>query len=150
MPRADPKPAITAQGLTRTFGVFREADSGEGVVFDPIFTKDTPLPAAGEPPLAVVRRYRARHNIGHFRFVECGRVQQGRPDGDVTPWDEVRFPFAPHLRERELPGQPVERQADEGPEVEERYVCLPTGAVEVTVRDLSDGFARCYQLGRAG
>ena len=47
------------------------------------------------PPTSVARRYRAAHNVGHFRFLECTRLTAGRPDGDVTPWDEVFFPFEP-------------------------------------------------------
>lgn len=138
-----------SERFTRTFGVFRESEAGDGVVFDPIFEKDTPLPAAGEPPLARVRRYRAAHNVGHFRFLECGRVSGGRPDGDLTPWDEIRFPFDASLRAAtDLAPVPVTR-ADGGPEVEERYVCTDGGAVEVSVTVLSDGFSETFRLGRA-
>ena len=84
--------------LNRTFGVFRELSSGAGVSFDPIFRNDTKLPAPGEPPLTSARRYRAVHNVGHFRFVECSRVSNGRPEGDIVPWDTIRFPFDPDLR----------------------------------------------------
>jgi len=136
-----------AERFTRHFGVFREAEAGGDVAFDPIFPKDAPLPAPGEPPLAATRRYRAAHNIGHFRFVECGRLSGGRPDGDITPWDEVRFPFDPALRGRDLTDEPV-RRVDGGSEVEERYVCSETGAVEVEVRTLADGYARRFRLAR--
>ena len=84
-----------ADRLTRHFGVFREAEAGEEVVFDPIFPKDLPLPAAGEAPLTAVRRYRAAHDVGHFRFVECSRLVEGRPDGDVTPWRRDPVPVPP-------------------------------------------------------
>jgi molecular chaperone DnaK (HSP70) len=139
-----------SEKLSRTFGVFREGRAGSEVVFDPIFPKGTPLPGPGEPPLFAVRRYRAMHNIGHFRFLECGRVEAGRPDGDVTPWDDFCFPFDRGLRQADLRGQVVVRWNREGPEVEEIYRCDDTGAVDVTVKDLSDGFARSYHLGRAG
>jgi molecular chaperone DnaK (HSP70) len=139
--------------FSRTFGVFREADSGEDVVFDPIFAKDTPLPRPGEPPLRARRRYRARHNIGHFRFVECGRLESGRPDGHVTPWDDVRFPFDPRLRPaalESLGAAQVERWATDGHLVEEVYNCDASGQVEVVLRDVEDGFSRSFVLGRPG
>lgn len=58
-----------SERFSRNFGVFREAEAGAGVVFDPIVCKDVSLPADGQTPLVVKRRYRAAHNIGHFRFV---------------------------------------------------------------------------------
>jgi molecular chaperone DnaK (HSP70) len=137
--------------LSRTFGVFREARAGEEVTFDPIFRRDTPLPRTGEPPLEVVRRYRPVHNLGHFRFVECGRLRDGVPDGRITPWDEVRFPFDRELREREdLAGVTVRRGTGEGPLVEERYRCTAAGTFEVTLTCLEDGWSRHYDLGRRG
>jgi hypothetical protein len=33
--------------------------------------------------------------------VECSRVLDGRPDGDVTPYDPVYFPFDPNLHDKE-------------------------------------------------
>ena len=140
-----------SERFSRTFGVFRESSSGGDVVFDPIFDRETVVPAAGEPPLLSIRRYRAAHNIGHYRFVECSRVDEGRPDGDLTPWDEFHFPFDRDLRSRrDLAAEPVKRSRGEGPEVEETYSCAAAGTVEVTVKDLSDGFARSYRLGRIG
>jgi molecular chaperone DnaK (HSP70) len=136
--------------LSRTFGVFRELESGEGVSFDPIFGNETTLPALGEPPLTTARRYLAVHNIGHFRFVECSRVSLGRPEGDIAPWDAIRFPFDPALRgSKHLKKVKVERIPGPGREVEERYSCLADGTVEVTLTDLSDGFSKSYRLGRA-
>src|SRR5262249_34644045 len=35
--------------FTRNFGVWREADSGRTMIFDPLFLKGTPLPAPGDP-----------------------------------------------------------------------------------------------------
>src|SRR6201993_1705072 len=68
--------------------------------------KDAFLPADGRTPLVVRRTYRAAHNIGHFRFVECSRLVDGRPDGDVTPYDPVLFPFDPALYGRGDLGRP--------------------------------------------
>jgi len=137
-----------SERFSRNFGVFREAEAGAGVVFDPIVCKDVSLPADGQSPLVVKRRYRAAHNIGHFRFVECSRLVDGRPDGDVTPYDPVLFPFDPALHDRDdLGRQPVGRWTD-GPDVEERYVIAPSGAVEVTLTTQPAGFERTFRLER--
>jgi hypothetical protein len=136
--------------LTRHFGVFREAEAGEEVVFDPIFPKDLPVPAAGGAPLAAVRRYRAAHDVGFFRFVECSRIVEGRPDGDVTPGHAIRFPFLPALRGAPLDEAAVRRLAEAGPEVEEVYSLTAGGAVEVTIRIPADGFSKTFRLGRPG
>ncbi|OBH26257.1 molecular chaperone Hsp70 [Mycobacterium sp. E1715] len=137
-----------SERFSRNFGVFREAEAGAGVVFDPIVCKDVSLPADGHTPLVVKRSYRAAHNIGHFRFVECSRLVNGRPDGDVTPYDPVLFPFDPALHDRDdLGHQPVGRWRD-GPDVEERYVIAPSGAVEVTLTTQPAGFKRTFRLER--
>lgn len=137
-----------SERFSRHFGVFREAQAGTDVVFDPIVPKDASLPADGRTPLVVRRTYRAAHNIGHFRFVECSRLVNGRPDGDVTPYDPVLFPFDPALRDRDdLGRQPVGRWSD-GPDVEERYVVAPSGAVEVTLTTRPAGFERTFRLER--
>ncbi|HQQ76035.1 MAG TPA: Hsp70 family protein [Thermoanaerobaculia bacterium] len=133
--------------LSRHFGVFREAGGGEDVAFDTIFEKGTRLPAPGEAPVVVTRRYRAAHDVGHFRFLECSRLTDGRPDGDVTPWDEAYFPFDPALRSSDLAAAPVRRRED-GPEVAETYALGSEGAVTVTVTDAKDGFARTFRLTR--
>src|ERR1700739_3707295 len=137
-----------SERFSRHFGVFREAHAGAGVVFDPIVPKDVPLPVSGDPPLVVKRKYRAAHNIGHFRFVECSRLVDGHPDGDVTPYDPVFFPFDPALYDRDdLERQPVARWND-GPDIEECYVVAPTGAVEVILTTQPAGFRRTFRLRR--
>ena len=137
-----------SERFSRHFGVFREAEAGADVVFDPIVRKDASLPPDGRTPLVVRRTYRAAHNIGHFRFVECSRLVDGRPDGDVTPYDPVLFPFDPALHDREdLGRQPVGRWKD-GPDVEERDVVAPSGAVEVTLTTQPAGFKRTFRLSR--
>lgn len=139
---------ILSEHFSRHFGVFREAEAGADVVFDPIVPKDASLPADGRSPLVVRRTYRAVHNIGHFRFVECSRLVNGRPDGDVTPYDPVYFPFDPALHDRQdLGRQPIGR-CNDGPDVEERYVVAPGGAVEVTLTTQPTGFKRTFRLER--
>ena len=133
--------------LSRHFGVFREGGAGRDVVFDTIFEKGTPLPARGAPPVAVTRRYRAAHDVGHFRFLECSRLTDGRPDGDVTPWDEAYFPFDPALRAADLAAAPIRRR-ELGPEAVETYALGSEGAITVTVTDAADGFSRTFRLTR--
>jgi molecular chaperone DnaK (HSP70) len=137
-----------SERLSRHFGVFREACAGEDVYFDPIVPKGAELPTAGQPPVVVTRTYRAAHNIGHFRFVECSRLCDGRPDGDVTPYDPVFFAFDPALdNDRDLPRRPVRRR-DDGPDVEERYVITSGGAVEVTLTTRPERRSRTFRLER--
>jgi molecular chaperone DnaK len=130
-----------AERLTRHFGVFREDEHGDRISFDVLVPKDTPLPAQ------VSRRYRAAHNVGHYRFVECGRIEEGRPEGNLAAWDELLFPFDAKLRDRDLAKVPVERLGD-GPEVEESYQCGADGTVTASLRVLDDGFQRTLRLSR--
>ena len=127
--------------LTRHFGVFREDEHGGRISFDVLVPKDTPLPAQ------VSRRYRAAHNVGHYRFVECGRIDDGRPEGNLAAWDELLFPFDPSLRDRDLAAIPV-RRLGHGPEVEETYRCGADGTVTASLRVLDDGFEKTARLSR--
>ena len=71
--------------FSRHFGVWRETEEGTTMIFDPIFPKTTALPRPGQPPLRVTRSYHPAHNIGHFRFLECGTLKSTyQPDGDVV------------------------------------------------------------------
>jgi hypothetical protein len=139
--------------FTRHFGVWREAEGGQHISFDPIFSKDTPLPSSGEPPLVRSRRYRPAHNIGHFRYIECSQIDKhGYPTGDITAWDEIRFPFDPALSpENELERIPIRRLEPDGGtiEAEETYTCDSHGIVKVTLINYATGFERPYQLRRA-
>jgi molecular chaperone DnaK (HSP70) len=129
-----------SERLTRHFGVFRESEAGQRISFDVLVPKDTPL------PVEVSRRYRAAHNVGHFRFVECARVEQGRPEGNLAAWDEVLFPFDPRLRQRDLSAAPIRRLDAPGPDVEEVYRCAVDGTVHASLRVVDDGFERTVQL----
>ena len=132
--------------VSRHFGVWREKDDGRGVVFDVIFRKNTPLPGSDDPPLEATRRYRAAHNIGHYRFIECSGLQDGNPAGDLLPWREVRFPFDPALRgAKHLSRDAVNRLDGTGPLVEERYRLTGNGLIEVSIVDLESGFTRHYR-----
>jgi len=143
-----------ADRLGRHFGVFREEQDGAQVSFDVLVPKDTLLPGKGEPPLEIKRRYRAAHNLGHFRFIECGRIAEGRPEGNLALWDEVLFPFDASLRaEQDLASVPVERHQpgpNPWPEIEETYRYTAEGTLEVELRVLDDGYSSTLQIGRRG
>ena len=86
--------------------------------------------------------------MGHYRFVECGRIEHGRPEGNLAAWDELLFPFDPSLRGSDLARVPVRRLPQAGPEVEEIYRCGADGTVEASLRVLEDGFERTLRLSR--
>ncbi len=141
-------PAV-AERFTRHLGVFREEQGGARIRFDPIFSRGTAMPGHGEAPLIATRRYRAAHNVGHYRFVECAGVDpRGEPDGDISPHGEVRFAFAPALRDLNgaLAEAPVERLAHDGPLIEERYEVDAAGVIAVTIAAVEDGYAQRFVL----
>lgn len=137
--------------FTRNFGVWREAEGGQRILFDPLFVKGTPLPAPDEPPLRVSRHYRPVHNIGHFRYLECARhTGDGQPTGDIVLWDDILFPFDPALRNvTELERIPV-THSEVAPQQEilETYSCDAAGRLTVTIANLSAGYERSYKLAR--
>jgi molecular chaperone DnaK (HSP70) len=137
--------------LSRYFGVWREAEGGYRIVFDPLFEKGTPLPPPGSPVLSILREYRPVHNIGHFRFLECShRGEDGVPTGEVTLWDEIRFPFDPALKDvPDLAKTKVDLSpVAESQRIEERYGCDAGGAISVTIANCPAGYSRTYRLGR--
>ena len=137
--------------LSRYFGVWREAEQGTRIVFDPLFEKGTPLPLPGQAALSIRREYSPVHNFGHFRFLECShRTDDGVPTGDVNMWDEIRFPFDPALekapdllQEVVQPSLPSSTQ-----HIEERYECDGGGSITVTIANHSSGYSRVFRLGR--
>ncbi|MBV8866280.1 MAG: Hsp70 family protein, partial [Acidobacteriaceae bacterium] len=140
-----------SERLARYFGVWREAERGSLIVFDPLFEKGAPLPAPGEPTLTIRRSYSPVHNIGHFRFLECThRTPDGVPTGEVTLWDEIWFPFDPDLQDSaEVSNTPVKSSPDAATQrIEELYECDAGGAITVTVANQSSGYSRAYRLGR--
>jgi molecular chaperone DnaK (HSP70) len=142
---------ILRDKFTRHFGVWREADEGRTVIFDPLFSKGKQLPSRGEPPLVESRQYTPAHNIGHFRYLECSHLtEDGRPAGDITVWDDIRFAFDPSLREiSDLSRVPVTHLGGGVQlEAEESYSCDAGGTVKVTISDLTEGYDRSYRLGR--
>lgn len=133
--------------FTRHFGVWRETEDGRSVALDVLFEKETLLPDKGQR-LTRVRRYQPTHNIGHFRFLECSRVDaEGHPTGDLTPWDELYFPFDPALRgETGLEALPVTRTEPAQQVIEELYACDENGIIEVSIIDHTNRYQRTYRI----
>ncbi len=140
--------------FTRHFGVWRERNDGQTIGFDPIFEKETPLPSSGEEPLVRTRRYQPTHNIGHFRYLECSRLDEySQPQGDIAPWDEVFFPFDPELhpessRVSQLKNRQIERGGGYRNLIEETYRCDASGTIEVEIADLTNGYRQVCRLRR--
>jgi molecular chaperone DnaK (HSP70) len=136
--------------LAHTFGVFREGAAGLEITFDAIFTRETSVPARPDQQLSFRRSYRAAHNVGHYRFLECSAVSSdGRPCGDVVPSGDVLFPFDARLRDKalDLASVPVERTFERGPRIEEEYTLDEHGMVAVTIKNLDAGYQRVYRIG---
>jgi molecular chaperone DnaK (HSP70) len=137
--------------FSQYFGLWRESDHGENVTFDVLFPRGLELPAMGRQPVHVSRSYHPAHNVGHFRYVESsGLGWNGQPSGDLTIWDEIRFPFDPALREnQDLLSVPVARAGDASLNwIEEEYSCDASGMVKVLISNRTAGYAREYSLGR--
>jgi molecular chaperone DnaK (HSP70) len=137
--------------LSRSFGVWREAHSGASITFDPLFAKGISLPSTGEPNLQICRLYSPVHNIGHFRFLECSHCTiQGTPSGEITLWDEIRFPFDPSLAgideldSVEVAHSPVAAEQ----RIQELYECDASGVITVIIANQTSGYSRTYRLGR--
>lgn len=140
-----------SERLSRNFGVWREAEGGDRIVFDPLFAKGTQLPVPGTAPLRITRSYSPVHNIGHFRFLECShRSGDGAPTGEVAIWDDIYFPFEPSLAKHpdlhsenviHSPKAPLQR-------IQESYECDASGSIAVTIANRSAGYTRTYRLGR--
>jgi hypothetical protein len=133
--------------FTRHFGVWRETEDGRSVALDVLFEKETLLPEKNQR-LTRARRYQPTHNIGHFRFLECSRIDaEGHPTGDLTPWDELYFPFDPALRgEARLESVPVKRTAPAEQLIEELYTYDENGIIEVSIIDHTNHYQRAYRI----
>lgn len=134
--------------FTRHFGVWREADAGQSVTLDVIFEKETPLPTSGARKLTSTRRYCPVHNVGHFRFLECSRIDKdGHPSSEITPWEEIYFPFVAELQDKpHLSEVPVTRIQPAGQLIEEVYSCDEHGIIEVQVINHATQHQRSFML----
>ena len=137
--------------FTKNFGVWREADDGHTIVFDVIFPRGVKLPSRHDEPLRIVRSYRPAHNIGYFRYLECGQLgANNQPEGEISNWNEIRVSFDPRLpNSADLVAHPVRRTAP--PEevlIEEEYTCDANGEVQVRIRDRTRQQTNEFRLGR--
>ena len=140
---------LLKERFTRHFGVWREAESGTRIIFDPIFPKGTVLPQAGSPPLVRTRSYSPAHTVGHYRYLECTQVDEyGQPAGDLMPWDEIYFPLDPELRNQtRWDASKIHRSTSVlGQQIEERYECDSGGIISVTVRNLTSDYQKTFRL----
>ena len=147
----EPEAYRLSERLSRNFGVWREAEGGDRIVFDPLFAKGTQLPVPGTPPLRITRCYSPVHNIGHFRFLECShRSGDGAPSGEVAIWDDIYFPFDPGLAKHpSLHAEAVVHTAKaQLQQIQESYECDASGSIAVTIANRSAGYTRTYRLGR--
>ncbi len=134
--------------FSRHFGLFREVESGRAATYDTLFGRDVELPRAGGPKLERQRRYRAAHNVGHFRFFECAAFDaKGAPQGDMAPMTDVYFAFDVALRGQPLEEVAVRRLEGQGPLISERYTIDEKGLVQVIITDEDSGFASTHVLG---
>jgi len=142
---------ILRERFMRNFGLWRELDEGRGVVFDLVFSRGAELPGPNQPPLRSIRSYRPAHNVGHFRYLECARLaEDGRPIGEITEWDDIRFPFDPALQNlANLASVPVSRTpATADFLVHETYTCDSSGNLAVTISNQSTAYEKKFRLGR--
>ena len=137
--------------FNQNFGIWREAESGGAIVFDLIFPRGVQLPEPGQPALRLERTYRPAHNIGHFRYLECSRLDdRGQPIGEITNWEQIQFPFDPRLSSsQDLSAVSVEQMsAGDGVLAREEYTCDANGNVRVKISALPFGKEREYLIGQ--
>lgn len=134
--------------LSRGFGVFRETESGGGIEFDVLTDQTTRI--AGTT--IITRKYRCRHNIGVFRFVEFSRTDAiGEPVGDLFPLATVVFPLDETLQysSAEFDADQVEvQETNNGHVIEETYTILETGMITATITDVDTGWSITATKGR--
>jgi molecular chaperone DnaK (HSP70) len=138
--------------FNQNFGIWREGDSGGNIVFDLIFPRGARLPRPGEPALSSERVYHPAHNVGHFRYLECSKLDEcGQPLGEITNWEQIRFPFDPQLQsDSDLSAYPVRRLNSQSHlTVREMYTCDANGNLQVKISADPTGYTRKFIIGQS-
>jgi hypothetical protein len=146
---ADPEAGIfVREAPTRHFGVWREGEGGREKVFDPIIEKRHGRSI--QEPIFIQRVYRPTHAVGLLRFVECTAIDEHRgPGGEVTPWQQILFPYDPALKAAPNLEAHVGRRNDHlgTEEIVETYEYMSTGVIQVHIENRTSGYQRKYVLG---
>ncbi len=135
---------------TRHFGVWREQDGGREKVFDPLIERRKQVTEEGL--LRVERTYYPAHPVGLLRFVECTDLDSShQPTGEVTPWENVLFPYDPSLVNCSDLSFYMSHKADSvfSQQIVETYEYAPSGMITVNIENRTSGYKREYVLGRA-
>jgi molecular chaperone DnaK (HSP70) len=150
--RASAQADSLREQFNRNFGIWREADAGGTIVFDLIFPRGLRLPKSGELALSIERVYHPAHNLGHFRYLECSKLDEhGQPTGEITNWEQIRFPFDPRLQSlHDLSACPVQRLEDHSNlTVHETYTCDAKGNVQVKISADPSGYTRNFLIAQS-
>ena len=150
--RASAQADLVREQFNQNFGIWREADSGGTIVFDLIFPRGSRLPRPGEPPISTERVYQPAHNLGHFRYLECSRLdERGQPLGEIVNWEQIRFPFDPRLQTTpDLSACPVQRlPGHPNLTIREKYTCDSGGNLHVNISAEPTGYTRHFVLGHS-
>ena len=144
---ADPQIQMRiTESVSRYFGVWRE--KGADKVFDPIFLKDQGV-SQDSDRLQAKRCYQPVHNIGMLRYLECNFLgKSGEPEGDISIWKNIYFPYDPQLADRKSLGSiAIENRLDlSSQEVVEIYEYDPAGIIRVDIENRTSGYHRTYRL----
>ena len=95
------------------------------------------------------------HAVGHLRFLECSELGgDGRPEGDLTPWGDIYFPYDPRfIGEHNLRDRSTERCEGLSEQIVAEYSTtrrLRDGTVTVTIQNQTRGYQRRFVLGASG
>jgi len=109
------------------------------------------LPDSGQSALSTERIYKPVHNIGHFRYLECSRLDdRGQPVGEIINWEQIQFPFDPQLENcvdlSLIPVQPM--ASGSSISAHEEYSCDANGSIRVKISSQPAGNKREYVIGQ--